>query len=278
MDPSVIHSPRHPLALAVAGLHDRAQRRAAHLVLAEGPHLLVEGLQAGWDLVTCLYTPDWADGEGNARLLVRARGQACPVAPAGWPRPGLVAAVSDRVMMRMASTDTPQGVLSVFAVRPVAPEVAGGSVLVLDRLQDPGNVGALARTALAFCGPDLRLLCDRLGADPYGPKVLRASAGAVFRLGITESADLPGEVARLGQAGVHFWALVPDGGQPLSRELVRPGPFGLIVGNEGAGIAPDLQALGTPVSIPVRGPVESLNAAVAGAIALFALTQWMARM
>ena len=139
-------------------------------------------------------------------------------------------------------------------------------MLVLDALQDPGNVGTLVRSAEALGARGVVAL--RGTADPWGPKAVRAAAGAAFRLPIVE-ADAAEALARLQAAGYALWAA--EAGAPPPPPA-RPARIALAVGNEGAGLsAPVREAAAARVGVPLRGPTESLNAAVAGSILLYAL-------
>lgn len=255
------------------------RRRDARVVLAEGPHVVAEGLDAGWPLLTCLYTAAWAAGTDGAALLQRISASMVSRSDCDWDACGILAVVDEAVLQRATSTKTPQGIVGVFGPRPrrsAPPAVYPRLYLALDRLQDPGNVGALIRSAVAFGGEGTAVLCARDGADPYGAKAVRASAGAVFWADVVEVASLEASVGLWKAKGVRWWALVPHGGAPVGRCVPATGPIGILIGQEGSGLSRALMALGEPVSISMCGPVESLNAAVAGAIALFSVAQCIA--
>ncbi len=173
----------------------------------------------------------------------------------------------------LADTETPQGLLAVFEEPPhdlasLAPPPAGARYLVLDALQDPGNVGTLLRTAAAF-GVTAALLLDGT-ADPWSPKAVRAAAGELFRLPVVRTRW---DKAR-GWLEAHEVAmLVADGaGQDLRTVPLPPAPLALLVGNEGAGPRPEVRdAAHTLLALPLGRGVESLNAAMAGSILLWAL-------
>jgi TrmH family RNA methyltransferase len=132
--------------------------------------------------------------------------------------------------------------------------------LALWRVGDPGNVGTLVRTADAF-GSGVALSDDC--ADPLGPRALRASAGAVFRVPLSEWDEAPGR--RI--------ALVAHGGEPLSTVVLEP-PVTFMLGAEREGLPDDLVARShEAVTIPLPGDAESLNVAAAGAIALYELSR-----
>ena len=192
--------------------------------------------------------------------------------------------VGARVFAQLADTDTPQGILAVIEPRRwTATDLApspGAVALVIDGVQDPGNVGTLIRTAHALGAAGTVVL--RGTADPTSPKALRAAMGATFRHPIV-SLDDSGFIAWAKQHGVTLWASAADG-VPLHRALDRKrgqgeagqvdGPIAVIVGNEGAGIRPQLNAVAAQrVAIPLAQGAESLNVAVAAGILLYEVSR-----
>lgn len=185
--------------------------------------------------------------------------------------------VSEEVLQAVASTQHPDGVVATLLPPAIASghgdglaaatSSAPGFWLVLDTIQDPGNLGTLMRTALA-AGVRSLWLAD--GADPFQPKVLRASAGAALALPLWRGtrAELAERVLRLrDRHGVQLLATVPpeQGGQPY-WQLDWTAPTALMLGSEGAGLARELQALASQqVTVPHSPAVESLNVAVAAA-------------
>jgi TrmH family RNA methyltransferase len=132
-------------------------------------------------------------------------------------------------------------------------------VVALWRVSDPGNVGTLLRTADAFgAGVSLSPEC----ADPLGPRALRASAGAIFRVPLIRWDEVPPRKV----------ALVPHGGEPLSEVRLEP-PLTFLLGSEREGLPEELVARCENASIPTPGDAESLNVAAAGAIALYELSR-----
>lgn len=181
-------------------------------------------------------------------------------------------AVSAPVAEKLAGTRSTQGVFALVktpgAPAPLAP---GEHVLVLERVQDPANVGALLRSAAAF-GFGRVLLCGGC-ADPFSPKALRASMGAVGRLALEWHDDAPGAAAALRARGIPVWAAALEGSVPLAQVAVTPGKgAAVIIGNEGNGLSgAAVAAADGAVRIPMAGGVESLNAAVAGGVLLWHL-------
>ena len=171
---------------------------------------------------------------------------------------------------KLAQTVTPQGVIAIAKVREASPadaiaaaKAAGWPLVVLDRVQDPGNVGAICRTAAAAGAPALVVLegC----ADPFGAKAIRSSAGNVFRL-VTAHArwrDLE---------GLEAYGAASSGGTPLSEARVEKAGI-VVLGSEAHGLSrQDLKL----VTIPLSDRVESLNVAAAAAVILFEIRRRMA--
>lgn len=178
-----------------------------------------------------------------------------------------------RTFAQLADTDTPQGIVAI--VEPPGwkaddlPVTEGGVVLLVDGVQDPGNVGTLIRTAHALGAVGTIVL--RGTADPQSPKALRSAMGATFRHPVV-SMDDAALITWARKHDVTLWAAAADG-TPLARALAagkRSGPIAVIVGNEGAGIRPHLNAIAaTRVAIPLTAGAESLNVAVAAGILLY---------
>ena len=147
-------------------------------------------------------------------------------------------------------------VIGVFRRADLPSEIAAEAGLALWRVSDPGNVGTLIRTADAV---DADVFLSEGCADPTGPKALRASMGAIFRVAI----------GRFDQGPGRRIALVPRGGSPLS-EVDLAGPVTFVLGAEREGLPADMvEACDESVSIPLAEGAESLNVAAAGAIALY---------
>ncbi|MBW0174340.1 MAG: RNA methyltransferase [Vulcanococcus sp.] len=254
----LITSRRNPLVGRLRALHQPKGRREQGLLLLEGTHQLQELLRLGLQPEQVLATPAWI--ERNGGLLAQV---ALPLQPVG-----------EEVMAAVATTDHPDGVVATLAreALPVA-RGEGAFVLVLDQLQDPGNLGTLLRTALA-AGVDEVWLGG--GADPLQPKVLRASAGAALALPLLRLAQGDALLPLLQRAVAAGQQLVATVVQPCAQpywQLDWTRPTILMMGNEGAGLHPQLAALATHrITIPHSDAVESLNVAVAAAPLL--LERW----
>ena len=179
---------------------------------------------------------------------------------------GTTATVTDGELTRLSATDQPQGVLAVIEppVWRMEDLPTDRSLLVLDGVQDPGNVGTILRTAWALGAGGVVALPGTV--EFTNPKVLRASMGGFFRMPCPAATveELTGWATR---HALPLWITAMDG-EPLTGR--PPGPVALAVGNEGAGISPGLARLARRrVAIPLRRDAESLNVAVAAGILLY---------
>jgi TrmH family RNA methyltransferase len=250
------------LVTTVRNLHQRKGRRRRGLTVAEGVRLVEEALHAGIPLTGVVVSASFGATDRGAALLGDLAGRAVPLEE-----------VPDRTFRELADTDTPQGVLAVVEVPTWSlADVRPGPrapVLVLDAVQDPGNVGTLLRTAFALGAAGAVLL--RGSADLTNPKVIRSAMGASFRFpaAAVEAAEF---VAWCRQTDVEVWASAADGA-PLTRSAPPP-RLALVVGNEGAGVRPELRELSVrQVAIPLSRGAESLNVAVAAGILLYEATR-----
>ncbi|MGN0708032.1 MAG: TrmH family RNA methyltransferase [Faecalibacterium sp.] len=185
--------------------------------------------------------------------------------------PGEHYQVEDHVADKLADVGTHQGVFGVFRTpQHMLEEVrAGGRYLALERVQDPGNVGTLLRSAAAF-GFDGVILSDGC-ASPFAPKTLRASMGAAVRIPVIEAGEMPAAIAQLREKGIVCLAAALYRSQPLSAARSSyPGGVCVVIGSEGQGLTQaTIDACDSTVRIPMTDRVESLNAGIAGSILLW---------
>lgn len=239
-----IASRRNPLMVHLSRLSkDAAARRETGEILCEGLKLLTDALASGLEPLMVAHTP-------GLELPPLPNGVRIVCVPAG-----LIESVS--------AQKTPQGLLFTLK-RPSAPETpdARGKHILLDRVQDPGNVGAVIRTAEAFSLASVMLTPGC--ADPFSPKALRGAMGAALRLPVyhTTPEDLP---------PLPLVALDLEGDD--IREWT-PGPCIAVIGSEGGGIAPELLSrCERKLKIPMTGQAESLNAAAAAAILMWEMNR-----
>jgi RNA methyltransferase, TrmH family len=290
------------LLTLIRDLGRRRGRERRGLTLAEGVRLVEEALTAGVAVHGAVIGPS-LEGTDRGRALKDALDRANV-------RQVTVTAAE---LEKLADTEHPQGIVAVieppsWSLADIEP-AARRPVLVLDGVQDPGNVGTMLRTALGLGAAGAVALPGT--AELTNPKVVRGAMGALFRLPSISATDA--ELFEwLGASGVELWAAAMDGepvgsiiassppaapviasgapaasviasGTPAASVIAsgeaakqsgRPAPIAIVIGNEGAGVRPALlNRASRRVAIPLRGPAESLNAAIAAAILLYEVTR-----
>lgn len=258
----VIKSRQNPLIRSVRALRQNKVRRVKKKFLVEGVRLLEEAVSSGCTIDTVLCCTDILTDSLSKKLLQKLDCQGVSV----------VATTPD-VLASVAETKSPPGLIAVVcfpSLPAIDPIIENSDLIVLgDKIQDPGNAGTIIRTSEAarvggvFFTPG--------SVYPYSDKVIRASMGSLFRLPV---AILPDNGRKLYEyclkRGWQSIFTVPEGGIPW-WQVDFTQPTLVVLGNEGAGISPEMQAAtkGLKVSIPLAPPVESLNVAIASAVILF---------
>lgn len=235
-----VSSTRNQHVVRAGRLRRARGRREAEATILEGPHILAEAVGAGASVTDVFGRVE----DGDARALAGAAG-------ARW-----IPVVED-VLRKIADTDNPRGPVAIVQIpEPVTIE---DDCIWLDTA-DPGNAGTLIRTAAAF---GFGVVFASEAVDPWSPKVVRAAAGGHFRTAIG--------IARPSNA--FTVATIVTGGVPLDEvgdHLPVERPVCLLIGNEAHGLpASMIEVADLTVSIPMIGDIESLNAAVAGAICMY---------
>lgn len=248
-----IASPSNPLFKAVLKLADSSrQRRKAGRTLLDGVHLIQAYLDAGLEPQQVLVTPGAMLAKETAELLRRLEG--IPLAQ-----------LDEALFAELTELKTPSGIIALIELpRSSRTSAPSRFCLLLEDIQDPGNLGSMIRSAAA-AGCDA-LFLSKGCADAWSPKVLRAGMGGHFVLDIHESADLPAVAADFP-------------GKVLAAELRASdslytcdlrGHVAFAIGNEGSGLSESLLAASARrIFIPMPGKTESLNAAAAAAVCLF---------
>lgn len=248
-------STRNARVRRIASLTRGRERRRAGLHLAEGPNAVAAALEAG--LVDELLVTDesWLDGWSDA-----------------ISRDVRVTPVTEAVLQHVSDAVTPQGVVAVVRTSTCAVEdlPAGGVVVVLDRLQDPGNVGTVVRTAHALGASGVVVLEG--SADPHGPKAVRSAAGATYRVAVADGVAADHAVTVLRGRDRRIVTLSASGTSAFDDVVGDDTGIALVVGSEAHGIGSAFRdAADQTVAIAMVDDAESLNAAVACGIALHAL-------
>ncbi len=250
MAPSEITSPNNArIKQARALMARRKARTKAGRCVLEGARLVGDALDAGARPEYVLFTPDFAARVPGAALLARLDAAGTPCLSVA---PGLLGGLAD--------TETPSGILAVCALPRLPYPERAAFVLLLDRIKDPGNLGAMLRTASAAGVDGVALLKGT--ADPFNPKVLRAGMGAQFRVPLAHltDAELPALPIVLADASGRLRYDAFDWTQDVA----------LAIGAEAHGFSDAVQARAAArVYIPMARDTESLNAAAAVAVILF---------
>lgn len=226
----------------------RKYRYECRAFVADGSKLVDEALR-------------WGIG---VEALVLREGVAYPV-----PRGIREIRVPEALMKDISRMDTPQGVLALCRMPEPRPLELSPGCLILDGIQDPGNLGTILRTADAFQRPVI--LSDGC-ADPYGEKTVRATMGAVFRT-LPQQASAEDILAHCSRAGIPLCVTALS---PSARDIrdLRLSDYAVVIGSEGQGVRPDfLQAAAAAGIIPMSERCESLNAAAAATVVLWQMRQ-----
>ncbi|HSG18871.1 MAG TPA: RNA methyltransferase [Anaerolineae bacterium] len=231
-------------------LSDRRFRRREQAFVVEGTRWLAEVVASGRQPEIVLVTESWLDSPGNEPLVARLSLE--------------VTMVAEKVMSAASDTESPAGVLAVMPMIDLPLPDNPTLLLILDRVSDPGNLGAMVRTAAA-AGADGLLLGPGC-VDPYNPKAIRATMGALLRMPVLSH---PWPTIQELTAGLAVWQADASGSMDYSQVDWRR-PAALVVGSEARGIGAEARLLGGgSIAVPMAGQAESLNAAAAAAIILF---------
>lgn len=257
---TLISSRQSPVVRTFRDLAREADPAGGRLLL-DGVHLIRDAADAGLELevVALSAARDRETEEAELARMLEARGTRVVVAAA-------------QAFGAMTPVRTPSGIVAIARRTPVpAARICSATrafVLVAVDVQDPGNLGAVIRSAEA--GGCTGILTCGASANPFSWKAVRGSMGSVLRLPVAAGLDVLSAVRSLKQTGGRLVAAVPRGGR-TPDDVDWHGRVGLMIGGEGPGLDPDILA-GTDelVTIPMTPPVESLNVAVAAAILIYA--------
>ncbi|MBR5731184.1 MAG: RNA methyltransferase [Firmicutes bacterium] len=242
-----------------ASLSEKKYRDALGFFLLEGPNIVSEALRLKKG-VKCVFARAGSDDPETLGIVSLAEAGGIPVYEVG-----------PELMRKIAGTRTPQSIaaeaeLPAQTRESFAVGTAGGNVLVLDRLQDPGNVGTLIRTAeaMGFAG----VIAVKGTADPWQPKAVRSAAGSVLRLPVITAGSAEEALDFLERLGKKVFTAAAEGRLALwDADLAENAA--IVIGNEGAGASEAFRRAAELLSIPMAGQTESLNAAAAGAVIMY---------
>jgi TrmH family RNA methyltransferase len=249
-----ITSRSNPLIAHIRKLiSDKNYRRKMGELVCEGPKMLEEALRWGSQITMLLHTEKTTPMQGLHESV-------------------RVVCVPEDLLSWVSDTQSPQNVLFVCHIPDltVPDPVPAGRYLVLDGIQDPGNMGTIWRTADAFGANGL--FCLSHCADPWGPKTLRASMGACFRLPVWEvTLHQLQTLMNASEIPLYATALREDAQDVRSVSLQRAA---VVIGSEGKGVSKEVLAIcGRAIKIPMSERCESLNAAVAASVVLWEMVR-----
>ena len=233
--------------------------RDGNTVLLDGAHLVEEALRSSVELEVVAFSE-------TAFTRDTLLPDACIRAGAA------VLTLPDALLDSISPVRHASGVVALARIEPaeLSGAVTAGPpqlIMILDAVQDPGNVGAIVRSAEA-CG-GTAVIAGHGSADPFGWKALRGSMGSALRLPVVSVDTLGRAMTSMRQAGIRTFAAVPHGGTPLHRANLGV-PSAVLLGGEGAGLTRDLlDQADERLTIEMRRPVESLNVSVAAALVLY---------
>lgn len=243
-------------------LRDRRDRERHQEIVIEGYREILRALESGVRIHTLFYSPEHFLGENEYPLLARARAQGA-----------LLVEISPNLMEKVSYRDRPEGLMALAHwQRPLLKEFSGPLpptplILVCERIEKPGNLGAIMRSADG-AGVDLLIVCERV-TDLSNPNVVRASVGTLFTLKVCE-ADTAREVYDFLRArNIPILAATPGGETLYTRVDYRKGAA-IVVGSEQYGLSEFwLKNAHHCIRIPLAGKADSLNVSTAAAILLF---------
>jgi len=220
----------------------------ANLFLVEGMHLIEEALKSEWEI----------------KEIILEEHKVLPISCTDLP----VTLVSNPVFHSISQTNSPQGIIAVIVMQEQMVTYSDGDLLLIDAVQDPGNLGTMIRTADA--AGFSAVLLGRGTVDLYNDKVIRATQGSIFHIPLY-TVDLLEEMKGIKDAGYSVWATALEHAT-LYHETPVGNQTALLVGNEGAGVDQTLIAESDQVvHIPIYGKAESLNVSVATGILMYYL-------
>jgi len=244
----------------INSLKQAKYRRQHGLFLVEGTHGVAELLKSRWEIKSLILASEARQTGKFSALLKLAVGRRVPLH-----------VVTRRIFEKLTSIENPQGILAVAKVPKIDPGKLANEerIVIADGISDPGNLGTIVRTAVAFGYAGV--ITTAGSADLFGDKTVRATQGALFSIVPINHLDTASIIKKL-KSTHKFYALTPDAGTAVSA-AVPSGRLALIVGAEAHGIGKELlDAADYRIGIPMDKKVESLNAAVSAAIAMYELS------
>lgn len=248
----------NPLVKDIRALHQKKDRDAAGLFLAEGQKLVRDALDGGWPIHTLVYATGALESAATGEIAAHAKASG-----------GTVLEVSRAVLEKITRRDNPQAMVGVFRQRVAKAEAIGraGIWIALDRIRDPGNLGTIIRTADAAGIAGVALI--GASCDPFSVETVRATMGSIFHVPVARTGE-EHVVALAGQGEINLLGTHLTRASIDYREADYREPLVLLMGNEQQGLSEPLAAAcGQLVRIPMLGKADSLNLAVSTGLMVY---------
>lgn len=243
-----------------ASLHQRKERNRRGEFVAEGVRLVEAAVDSGWPILFCLATEEALANQRVKKIVSRLEREKCPIY-----------LVSETAYKKAAATESPQGILLVMKTSSLSlsalPVKGNPFFVVLDCLQDPGNVGTILRTAdAAGCAG---AIATEGTVDVFSDKVVRSSMGSVFHLPMATNLGGSELIAYFKEQNISCMATVLDETAQSHFSMDYRKKIAIVFGNEGNGVSSLFLASSKHIYIPMAGRTESLNVATSAAIILY---------
>lgn len=252
MNGEIITSVDNPMVKEARSLNDKKFRRFHGKFLVDGEKLVNEVVSGAMDVDKLFVDASKLSDFGY--ILERFDGKVVPV--------------TTKVLNSISENVTPQGIIAEVVMRETGEfsHEEGMPILVLDRIQDPGNLGTIIRTAAAT-GFMTIVLIDTV--DPYSPKVVRSSSGGIFYTDIFRMSEV--EITEFCKKK-NIEILIADmGGENIFKTEITHKNYALVIGNEGQGVSKSFKEVGRAISLPMKEQMESLNAGISASVLMYAL-------
>lgn len=250
----IIHSKDNPLIKQIRKLKERKHRTAEGKFLIEGIKFIEEAVRAGSEISFIFISEDYSEKWRESQVSNKV--------PTGTK----IYFLTEQLLRQLSSTETPQGAIAVVNTLEKSMGTDNGFFVLVDKIQDPGNLGTIIRTAHA--GGAHGVICTRGTVDIYNEKTLRSTMGSIFHIPVVMDNELD-KVLELKNRGFKVIVSSLDTDKDFFQADLT-GNIIICIGNEGNGISEEILNLGDIcIKIPMPGGAESLNAAVAGSIMIY---------
>lgn len=254
-----ITSMKNPLIKEIKSLYRKKDRLRGRAFIIEGIKIIEEAINNGYPIKNVIYTDQLLNTEGGTEFFEKIK------------ELNNLVYVSSNIFKEISDTENPQGILGIASFEHKILNdmiiIEKPFLLLLDGVQDPGNMGTIIRTADAFNVNGI-IITDGC-VDPYNPKVVRATMGSIFRVPLYYTSNGTIELNKLKEMNIKIFATSLEGSVPIYDADFNDG-FVMVIGNESKGVSQDIFSISDKlIKIPMPGKSESLNAGVAASIIMY---------